>query len=367
MKSTLKRLMSPALDVRQKLLGRLLGMERREAQMPLPLPKFSFNIDVLGFGACNLTCPSCPVGNMKEVENPKGFLEPELLRGILQKAQTECEVEFVCLFNWSEPLLHPRLPELVRVVRSFGIPCELSSNLNKLKNIDAVLAADPTKLRISNSGFTQDVYSVTHRGGDIEAVKRNMIELMDAKKRVGASTEIHLLYHRYRTNLDDEQAMKNYCAELGIEFVPVWAFYIPVEKILTHMDNDGQFTITDEDRDVMDRLLLPIPEALAAAQQYRHKECNLQTRQMTLDCHGNVQLCCATYDSSKFTIGSYLDHSLEELQAAKYENHTCTRCMDHGVHVYYMYAAPEFEEIARSHAAEQHLPIIDATQVYSNA
>jgi MoaA/NifB/PqqE/SkfB family radical SAM enzyme len=357
MLSTLKRLLSPARK----------ALRHVEPPPPSALPKFSFNIDVLGFGACNLTCPSCPVGNMREVDNPKGMLEPELLRAILEKAQRECEVEFVCLFNWSEPLLHPRLPELVRVVRSMGIHCELSSNLNKLKNIEAVLAADPNKLRISNSGFTQDVYSVTHRGGDIEQVKRNMIELMETKKRVGANTHIHLLYHRYKTNLGDEESMKNFCAELGIEFVPVWAFYIPVEKILSMQDADGEIAITSEDRDVMDRLLLPIPEALAAAQVHREKECHLQTRQMTLDCHGQVQLCCATYDSTKFTLGSFLDHSLEELQAMKYQNQTCTRCMNHGVHVYYMYAAPEFEQIARSHAAQQDLAIIDKTQVYSNA
>ena len=294
-------------------------------------------------------------------------MEPDVLRAILEKALTECEVEFVCLFNWTEPMLHPRLPELVSVVRSLGIPCELSSNLNKLKNIDAVLAAGPTKFRISNSGFTQKVYGVTHRGGDIEQVKRNMVELMAARKRVEASTQIHLLYHRYKGNLADEAPMKNYCEQLGIEFVPVWAFFAPVEKILSHVEGDGQFPLTTEDEDIMSRLLLPVDMALDAAQLHREKACVLQTEQMTLDCRGDVRLCCATYDSDQFTLGNYLTRSLEDFQNAKYRDDTCTRCMKHGVHIYYTYAASEFDAIARSHAAMEQLSILDATQVHSNA
>lgn len=365
--SSLKHLVSRALRVRRKIIRRFQQGKLQPDGPVSRLPKFSFIIDPLGFGACNLTCPSCPVGNMPEVSNPKGLLEPALLRSILEKAVAECNLEFVCLYNWTEPLLHPHLPELLRVIRSFGIPCELSTNLNKMKNIEAVLAENPTRLKISTSGFTQDVYSITHRGGDIEVVKRNMMELVETKKRVGSTTEIDLLFHRYKGNLHDELPMKNYCAELGIHFVPMWAFMIPVEKVMSYMDRDGEVAISAEDYDVMERLLIPVPEALAAAQKHRKKACSLQTKQMTLDCHGNVQLCCATYDSTQYTLGSYLDHSIEELQALKYSNDTCTRCMNHGVHVYYMYAAPEFDTIARSHAAEQYLATLDATPVYSNA
>ncbi|MGI8908857.1 MAG: radical SAM protein [Candidatus Sumerlaeaceae bacterium] len=326
------------------------------------MTKFYFNIDVLGFGACNLTCPSCPVGNMPDAPNPKGLMEPALLQAILDKAARECDLEGVALFNWTEPMLHPRLPELVRIVRSFNIRCDLSSNLNKLKNIDAILGADPTSFRISNSGFTQEVYELGHRGGNINLVKANMIELAAAKKRTSSSTELHLLYHRYSHNLDEEVRMNNFCSELGIGFIPVWAFMMPLEKLMAHLDRDvSSTTITSDDTALMGRLLLPVDEALAAAQAHRRKPCTLQTQQMTLDFQGNVQLCCATYDSSRFTLGAYLDISLADLQSTKARDKTCARCIKHGIHVYYTYAAPEFEEIARRHAAEHQHPVLDAT------
>ena len=92
-------------------------------------PKFSFVIDVIG--TCNLSCPSCPVGNFQEARNASGVMAPELLEQILKKAESECSVEYIALYNWTEPLLHPALPKLIRTVHDHGFRCFLSSNLNR--------------------------------------------------------------------------------------------------------------------------------------------------------------------------------------------------------------------------------------------
>jgi hypothetical protein len=67
---------------------------------------------------------------------------------------------------------------------------------------------------------------------------------------------------------------------------------------------------------------------------------------MTLDFHGNVQLCCGTYDTRRFTLGKYLELSFDELQARKYEHAMCGTCMRRGVHMYGTYAGPEYDDIA---------------------
>ena len=175
--------------------------------------QFYFNIDVLG--ACNLRCPSCPTGNMADPYRLKGMMEPELLDKILDKAVGESDVKGVGLFNWTEPLLHPKLPELIRCVTRRNLPCELSANLNVIKNIEAVLKENPHSIRMSMSGFTQGEYGYTHRGGDIERVKKNMATLADLKEKTGSSTQVHVLYHRYKTNLDDELLARDYAQSLG--------------------------------------------------------------------------------------------------------------------------------------------------------
>jgi MoaA/NifB/PqqE/SkfB family radical SAM enzyme len=274
-------------------------------------------------------------------------MEPALLAAIIAKAKSECAISGVSLFNWTEPVLHPKLPELIRIVESNGIPCHLSSNLNQMRNIDAILAENPYAFRISLSGFTQDVYGYTHRGGNIERVKQHMVELADARRRLKSTTNIHVLYHRYKHNLADERPMREFVQRLGFAFQPVWAFMLPLEKILAYVNDDPtEATLTDEDRRLIDNLALPLREAIASAERQREPACSLRDAQMTLDFQGNVQLCCGTYDSRRYTIGTFLATPFAELQARKYEHDMCGRCMSRGVHVYGTYGGPDFDEIA---------------------
>ena len=309
-------------------------------------PSFVFIIDVVG--ACNLKCPTCPNGNYTEVRNPAGFMTEETLREILEKATRECEVTKVCLFNWYEPLLHPRLPELIRIVKSFGLSCTVSSNLNLLRNPDAILAANPDSFRISISGFTQENYGVTHQGGDIEKVKTNMRLLAESRKRVNSSTAIYAFFHRYLGNLDDEVRLRKYARELGFDFDFAWAYFMPLEKTLALVDPTFKDTsLTEKDREVIDRLAMPLPEVLAAAKANRHIPCSLRDQQMTIDFQGRVQLCCGVFDFSKYSLGKYLDIPHERLQDMKNAHEMCARCMNHGLHAYLVCEVPGLDRMAK--------------------
>ena len=158
----------------------------------LPEKSFIFYIDV--FSYCNLRCPSCLVGARYGAlgEWPRGLMSPGLLRRILDKALRECRIEAVGLYNWTEPLLHPEIPALVRAIKSRGLVCSLSSNLNVLREPEALLAEHPDYLRISISGFTQEIYARGHREGDIERVKHNMRRLVAARDTVQSNTHIEV-------------------------------------------------------------------------------------------------------------------------------------------------------------------------------
>ena len=309
--------------------------------------RYGFYIDV--FSYCNLRCPSCIVGNKYGSTSswPRGVMSPEFLCKILDKALSECDVQFVGLYNWTEPLLNPNLPSLVREVKSRKLPCWLSSNLNVLTKPEELLAEDPDFFRVSLSGFTQPVYEVGHREGAVEVVKHNMERLAKAKRVTRAGTAIQVFYHCYRHNEHEVPLMEAFSHSLGFEFRTVFAQIFPVEKILQITDG----VCSSEDATLLDYLALPLDRALAVTSKTGSKSCALYDEQFTLDVNGNVMLCCSTSMERTNVVGNFLELPLAELQQRKANNNLCGRCLSLGIPDYFG-GNPEFEQIAAAYARE---------------
>ena len=313
--------------------------------------EFLVYIDVVG--GCNLKCPSCPMGNSRNLPRTKGLMEPAMLNRIMKKAVNECKVVSVGLFNWTEPLLHPRLSELVRVVRSHGVPCSISTNLSVNKSFDDLLEANPEAIYISTSGFTQAVYERTHKGGDIELVKRNMKILAEESARCGGKTHITVMFHRYRGNQQDEIYMRDFAKSLGFSFQTDHARMMPLEKTLAYIGHDLSMTqLTPDDYEILKLLPIPLDEAMEIAVQHKTQPCSFLSSQIVIDVLGEVQLCCAVYDSSKYGIGNYLNTPLHHIQGFRHSHPMCAKCRNAGGHVYAPASAPEFEIMAVSNLAQ---------------
>ena len=301
---------------------------RRITEQPM-----SFSIDVVS--TCNLACPTCPVANWPKESwtGARGVMDAALLHRLLRKAVSECLVADVKLFAYTEPLLHPRLHELVAVVKSYRLPCGISTNLNVLRDADALLAAGPDQIVVSVSGFHQEHYAVTHAGGDIEVVKKHMRMLAEAKARIGAKTDIRVSFHKYRTNLVDLPLMKQFAMSLGFGFDETWAGFFPLEKVLTYARPDlAMATITEADVSIIDRLGISLKEFVDQAARTPAKSCELQDHAVIMDVTGQVYLCCeSAMDASRNRIASYLDTPLEVVQARKNHHSLCTTCMAGGL------------------------------------
>lgn len=289
-------------------------------------------IDVVG--SCNLRCPSCPAGTMN-MGSSAPPMDIDLFTRVIQKGKKDYGVFFVGLFNWTEPFLHPQLPELIRIVKREGLLCGLSSNLNVLRNVDDLLNAEPDDLRISLSGFTQEVYGRTHVRGDIEKVKQNMENLSAAqKKRRHKKTVIYVYFHKYLNNLHEMEPMRRQASLLGFDWMENWAYFMPLERVL---DLLAGTLPSDQQQFVQKEFALPITEALAEAKPFKDEPCSLLDNQLVIDAKGNVNLCCAVYNTEKNRLGTFLDMTMEDMQRAKFQHNTCTRCKSQGCHSYFTY------------------------------
>jgi organic radical activating enzyme len=285
--------------------------------MAIRVTPYVFFVDVVG--TCNLRCPSCPIGNTRHNALPAGAMAAETLDAIVKKAKNELGYVAFHLYNWTEPLLHPRIGDLVRAVTQNGVACHLSSNLNVGKRIDDVAEAEPTSIRVSVSGFSQEIYSQTHKRGDIELVKENMRRLASAVAKRGGRTELNVYFHRYLGNHIEEAAMRSFSEGLGYNFETGWAYLMPLEKNIEFSEHGlGSSGLSDADRALINKLALPLADAIEDGKRSKIRDCSLRADQYALDMNGGVALCCSVYDSSDRVVGNYLDEPHSVLHARKY-------------------------------------------------
>jgi len=313
---------------RRGSLRNALTVAGRIAEQPT-----TFSIDVTS--VCNLVCPTCPVANWPKESwtGATGVMDPALLHQLLRKALSECLVGDISLFAYTEPLLHHQLPELIAIVKSYGLTCTISTNLNVMRDADALLRAAPDHIRISVSGFHQDTYAVTHAGGDIEVVKQHMRTLAEARTRLGSTTIVTVYFHKYRTNLAELPLMQAFAASLGLQFDECWATFFPLEKVLTYAKPELALAeVTDTDLRIIDRLGVSLADEVERASRTPAESCTLQDHAVVLDVTGSAYLCCeAAMDATRNKIAPYLDTPLSVVQARKKQHSLCTACMANGL------------------------------------
>jgi hypothetical protein len=231
---------------------------------------------------------------------------------------------------------------LVREVKTRDLQCHLSSNLNILRNPEALLAENPDGLRVSVSGFTQPIYELGHRAGNIEKVKENMVLLAEAKAATRSSTFVQVLYHKYKHNVAEMPLMEEFARSLGFQFTSILAQIFPVEKIMAI----SKGTVSQQDHQTLQMLALPLDRALEVTSRNRKSSCQLLDNMVTLDIEGNVMLCCGVSMEKTNRVGNFLEMSLSEIQKRRGQMTLCSSCLDLGIPDYLQQTYAEFEDIA---------------------
>lgn len=228
-------------------------------------------------------------------------------------------------------MLHPELPSMRKEVHSRGKYLALSSNLNIKRNYSKIVPY-VNKWCISLSGFSQDTYGKTHKGGDIEKVKSNMAALAEAKRHTRSQCMVYTRYIRYRENIKDEKLMKEFTESLGFTHSSCWAQFTPLEKLTSHLDGHKNL-LSKEDSEIIDNLAIDPIEYITLAQKYDAGYCHLRSDQITLDAEGNSILRCSVYDQNANNLGNFLSLNLLEMQEKRMNHATCQSCMHLGAHL----------------------------------
>ena len=313
-----------------------------------------FYIDILG--SCNLACPSCPAAGIKMLDgsiqkNRGGKMSIKMFEKIVDRIAQEHPGTQISLFNWTDPLVRPDFEKFMEAIHSRGLKSCISTNLNILRDPDGFAKIAPQTLIISLSGFSQSIYEQGHQSGDIEVVKDNMRKLSEAYHKANAPLKsVTIYFHKYVYNLHEASLMKDYVTSLGFSFRTSWAYYMPIERVFSYMENQLPEL---EKKYIESKFVLNIKKVINAGHSYKNKSCQLK-RTTNIDCRGEVQLCCAIYDTEKFSLGPYLETSTKDI-AKKVLNHNyCkTECAKHSLDIYANWHALPISSVYEANAQDE--------------
>jgi MoaA/NifB/PqqE/SkfB family radical SAM enzyme len=273
----------------------------------------TFFVDVVD--ACNLKCRGCPRAQVGPSSGKR--MELPTLKEMVDKGINDYNLISVCLYNWTEPFLHPELPQFIELLQAKNIHCSISTNLsfNRQTMIEEVIRRAPQNFIISVSGFTQTTYEKYHARGNIESVKEN-IELIGrllTEYDLHDKIDVEVQYLVFKDNEDEVHLMREHCERNHVRCTTKPAS--PAEGV----DNE------DNNR----RLLYSkIPETIDFdPPEARHWPCHQVFDALSVNFDGNVYLCCWYWYFEKYLVGNIFTTPSHEIFRRKLTHPRCGYCL----------------------------------------
>jgi len=127
----------------------------------------------------------CPTG-LKLMERRKGYMDVEKFKGIIDEMAPH--VRATTLHIWGEPLLHPRLFEMIDYCKRHPIKVEISSNATLLTEEKAklLLKTNLDMLYLCMDGACKETYEKIRRKADFDETKANIKRFLNLKTISGS-------------------------------------------------------------------------------------------------------------------------------------------------------------------------------------
>ena len=247
---------------------------------------------------CNLQCPACPTG-LRLGLRPTIGIDEELFKATID--QIGDYVFQLYMYNWGEPLLHKRTPEMIAYAKNKDINVLLSTNLSiKLTDdyIDRLVLSGLDRMLVSLDGVTQESYSKYRVRGDLALVRENLMRIQRAKQRLGRATpKVVWQFLVFRHNEHEIEQARAVHQEWGADEFLVGGAEMPMEP---HNDGFEPSTIPEYNVYHPDHPL----QKEAERQLRSDRACGWLYGVFVLNPNGKVSPCCAV-PSENLDFGEY--------------------------------------------------------------
>ena len=142
--------------------------------------------------ACDMRCPMCPAV-LHPGDRKVGLMDMELYRALIDEVGDY--VGIMTPWNFGEPLLHPRLPEMVEMAKRRGILVSLNTNALSLdrEKADTLIESGLDSITFSFDGATKETYERVRGEGNFERVSENVRQFVARRRARKSSTPLTIL------------------------------------------------------------------------------------------------------------------------------------------------------------------------------
>lgn len=172
---------------------------------------------------CNLRCVMCPTGLGLQTRR-KGYMDYDLFTQIVDEMAPH--VQTTTLHIWGEPLLHPRIYDMIAYCRSRGLHSEISTNATLLteessrKILDAGLGA----IYLCLDGSTAETYERVRRKADFEQTRENILRFAEMKSKCTQGPRVSVQIIHIKPTAAEIAEFKQIWDIPGVDRVHVKAF-----------------------------------------------------------------------------------------------------------------------------------------------
>jgi uncharacterized Fe-S cluster-containing radical SAM superfamily enzyme len=176
---------------------------------------------------CNLACIHCPHPAFKTSEHYKArYQSAELNEKLVAevRAHGAGHTQYIRYTGEGEPLIHPRLPEMLDyAVKHSGVTVSLTTNgtLLNAARIERVLATGVHLIDISLDAHTPETYAKIRVNGNLVATRANVHALLAAIRASGSATKLVVSYVEQPLNRGETAAFESYWKDAGADYVVV--------------------------------------------------------------------------------------------------------------------------------------------------
>lgn len=275
-------------------------------QFRLPADKralaYPFMLQIEPTNACNLGCPLCPVGR-NELGRVTENMSLPTFQGVVDDMADY--LQFLLLWDWGEPFMHPQLPDMVAYATARDIRTMTSTNAHFLEDEDylrRLFKAGLSTLIVAVDSLHDESYQTYRQHGSLSRAIRGLEKAVAVKRELGAKTLINLRMVVMKHNQQEVEAMRNLARQLGVD----WFNVKTLNPSCGSMDMDT--TLVPES---------PRYQRFAydgkTGQRIRQEVSCLRPLQMAnIFSNGDVVPCCYDFDAT-MTVGNVNDRPFTEI------------------------------------------------------